>query len=676
MAQRFLGIRQIALVATAVLTAGTALATSIIRYPPDEYQVLRVGEALKQLEETASAPPATVEGRDKTFTTVRTDLAALDSLGGLHFMIFAKGCDAVSTGSHVMPGYPVVSVSMPVPMLSMIPVDLPTVRTVHLASAVRAFQRVLVLQETPQRHLSLGIAYMNCPGRFTESPWPYEETDFDREARQRAAESGFWNELALAELRKVVAGGAKRSAVDAPANDFVLAELQNVEMASDFGFLDESQLQHSAQDYAAYLIVEILDRMGATGDAAEEERATLAEAAQRGKNTYSYSMPINPAKLPPQPPVIEKLYPISPAGTARAQLYLRAIDAALLDSDRFRDLPILGGERSSEDEASASNIDARMKEAIESNGEAFRLLHAAARGSACRYPMDFSLGPTVGLNHLSNLRGLARLLAFRALYAAEHQDPAGTEQAFLDGLALADSMQDEPVLISQLVRVALSGIGISALEQAIETGALDERRLATLQAAFAPAADLMAGFVAALKGEASSMEIAYSMSLREAENSQDEKAQETRELLENELPLMRKSYERMIAAARLPFAEAQAEMEAAANDPARKIRAPNLGRAQIAFLRMEAQQLAAQAALAVERYRLAHGARPENLDALVPAFLAEVPVDPFDEQPMRMRVDEHSYSIYSVGDDLKDDGGIRDEFNRPTDTVVQVSLGQ
>jgi hypothetical protein len=63
------------------------------------------------------------------------------------------------------------------------------------------------------------------------------------------------------------------------------------------------------------------------------------------------------------------------------------------------------------------------------------------------------------------------------------------------------------------------------------------------------------------------------------------------------------------------------------------------------------------AALATERYRRDHGRWPDALADLVPAYLAEFPVDPYDGQPLRMRRLADKIVIYSVGSDRKDDGG-------------------
>lgn len=62
-------------------------------------------------------------------------------------------------------------------------------------------------------------------------------------------------------------------------------------------------------------------------------------------------------------------------------------------------------------------------------------------------------------------------------------------------------------------------------------------------------------------------------------------------------------------------------------------------------------------ACAVERFRLAQGRLPDTLEKLVPAFLEEVPVDPFDGKPMRYFPDEDQFVIYSIGSNGVDDGG-------------------
>jgi hypothetical protein len=64
-------------------------------------------------------------------------------------------------------------------------------------------------------------------------------------------------------------------------------------------------------------------------------------------------------------------------------------------------------------------------------------------------------------------------------------------------------------------------------------------------------------------------------------------------------------------------------------------------------------------ACALERYRLANGRFPENLDSLSPQFItAETPSDVITGKSMKYRrTDENRFQLYSVGWNEKDDGG-------------------
>jgi hypothetical protein len=66
---------------------------------------------------------------------------------------------------------------------------------------------------------------------------------------------------------------------------------------------------------------------------------------------------------------------------------------------------------------------------------------------------------------------------------------------------------------------------------------------------------------------------------------------------------------------------------------------------------------ALQTALAVERYRVTAGKPPAALAELRPNYLASIPKDPFDEQPIRYKTLERGYVVWSIGADGVDDDG-------------------
>lgn len=62
--------------------------------------------------------------------------------------------------------------------------------------------------------------------------------------------------------------------------------------------------------------------------------------------------------------------------------------------------------------------------------------------------------------------------------------------------------------------------------------------------------------------------------------------------------------------------------------------------------------------LALELYQHQHGVYPETLEALIPEFFSAVPRDCFTaDAPLRYQRTDDGYLFYSVGRDMKDDGG-------------------
>jgi hypothetical protein len=81
------------------------------------------------------------------------------------------------------------------------------------------------------------------------------------------------------------------------------------------------------------------------------------------------------------------------------------------------------------------------------------------------------------------------------------------------------------------------------------------------------------------------------------------------------------------------------------------------------FRRNQAWLRCAIAALAAERYRIAYGHWPDSLEVLVPGFLLEVPIDPFDCGLLRFRRLSDSVVIYSIDPDGIDNEGLLNRDN-------------
>ena len=78
-------------------------------------------------------------------------------------------------------------------------------------------------------------------------------------------------------------------------------------------------------------------------------------------------------------------------------------------------------------------------------------------------------------------------------------------------------------------------------------------------------------------------------------------------------------------------------------------------------------------AVALEIHHLRHGEYPERLDQLVPDVVPELPSDCCAEEgPHRYRRERDGYSLWSVAENGRDDGGVRDLARGLDDEVVRV----
>jgi hypothetical protein len=85
---------------------------------------------------------------------------------------------------------------------------------------------------------------------------------------------------------------------------------------------------------------------------------------------------------------------------------------------------------------------------------------------------------------------------------------------------------------------------------------------------------------------------------------------------------------------------------------------PNLLKASDTVVRTETERRMTLTVVALQRYRLRFGKFPENLSALVPDFLACLPIDCFNGKPLGYFLEEDgAFRLYSVGEDGRDDNG-------------------
>ena len=90
------------------------------------------------------------------------------------------------------------------------------------------------------------------------------------------------------------------------------------------------------------------------------------------------------------------------------------------------------------------------------------------------------------------------------------------------------------------------------------------------------------------------------------------------------------------------------------------------------YYRYKAEESALLATIAILRYKAEKGQLPDNLEQLVSGgYLKELPMDPYSDGPLTYKRIGDDFTLYSVGADFDDDGGVRSDWGEG-DTADQV----
>ncbi len=296
-----------------------------------------------------------------------------------------------------------------------------------------------------------------------------------------------------------------------------------------------------------------------------------------------------------------------------------------------------------------------------------------------RYQRDVmsTLLPTV-----QESRRVTELLQYDILLRLQENDPEGALVACRAILNAGRSLGDEPIIICQLIRMAIQGMAQRQLERVLAQGQVSEPSLAQMQKLLEEEEGHRVLLVAA-RGERGTLphilqylesgERSLNESIAFYSAMRGEKASRLQVLsyrimpgqVRTEFGHLLQLANRWVEVARLPVEEQLAavrELEAQEKElpPLARSLAPAVGKITHVCLRRHAETRCAVAALAAERYRLKHGRWPDKLDQLVPEFLTKPLLDPFDPGApgLRLKRTEDGLIFYSVGPDGRDDGGL------------------
>ena len=329
---------------------------------------------------------------------------------------------------------------------------------------------------------------------------------------------------------------------------------------------------------------------------------------------------------------------------------------------------------------------------------------AAAARPQCRFPIQYEKGFACLLPHLGSLRQAARVLQVRAL---AELNTGQTDAAFNDVrlmLRLDNAFETEPILVSLLVRISFNNLALEPVWEGLADHRWSDAQLQQLQHDLATI-NLLNNLDTAFHGERCMAKWCLNELLNNPRaifmlGGSDNKSGPG-------LVIMRLIpsgwiyfnclnvdlfYQQHILqcvdsrAGRIYPARTDAVESALWKtvkpggfiNPYRVLEGVLVPTVSHLIVKVGVAQTTTQSAAlacALERYRLANNRYPDQLAALVPQFIAAVPRDVVDGQPLRYRLTGTNYVIYSIGWNQKDDGG-QIVFKKQTDPKAKPQLDE
>lgn len=323
----------------------------------------------------------------------------------------------------------------------------------------------------------------------------------------------------------------------------------------------------------------------------------------------------------------------------------------------------------------------------------------AALSGPLRFNLAANRGTAMLLPHLAALRNLDQILGTRAALELHDGDKDAAWTNLLASTRLITAWDPEPSEVSHGVRFACTTLAYNAVWQALQADGWPDDRLAQLQREWEsvdflhglPEAEAFARAAAADVCQRDRREpLGHTFILRDLFRSPRSAWYALTEhwyqiryrhhgSYEDEGALLRYYRDREVQVRRavqaptwsemrslpritnvVPFqSKYHSRMQALLNTRQMSLRFAGRGQSLLGrAAESEARRRILITAIALERYRGRHGSYPQTLQALVPEFLKQPPLDFMDGQPLRYHVTADSHIVlFSVGQDCADNGG-------------------
>jgi hypothetical protein len=303
------------------------------------------------------------------------------------------------------------------------------------------------------------------------------------------------------------------------------------------------------------------------------------------------------------------------------------------------------------------------------------------------FPYSYELeqtGQLAWVNKMDCIR-IARLLEYETwIHLSENRTESAIENVRVV-IGISRALGDEPNLMDQHFRRSLCGSAVQSLRRVLACGE-PKLGLAELQTELASEAEVPF-FQIMLLGESLIHEAFFrrldseevpDLRMRNISEQQSphqpsmwEKVswQNGRKDLPRQRALMLDSHRQLLQTASLPWKKRIEQIQVIEENTRNTVRSTQAHFIALYILldhtysylvqeiELRASMRAAVAAIACERFRIAHGRWPNDLAEIPKSILPSVPLDPYDDKPLRLKRTETGLVVYSVGPDLVDHDG-------------------
>ena len=319
----------------------------------------------------------------------------------------------------------------------------------------------------------------------------------------------------------------------------------------------------------------------------------------------------------------------------------------------------------------STRVEQQFRKLADNNAvsNAMQLVEQATTRPHYRQDLDYSQGAALLLPHLTDMRTITRILCASAQIQSSDGDHNRAWNTAIVAMRVANALEKEPLLISQLVRLAQFRQAADTMQSLAEASPPSEEQEAEIRALLRPFDDI-APYLLALDGERLALgEWAFGLppsQLRQNALIGESSSPLAVALLTSVRPLFRydhAAYLRVMHAvtrnAEQPYsAEDPMLAETLLNEVPRycvftRMLTPAISRVKTRVTIARAQSRILRTGLSVLSYRREHGVFPETLnEAGIEQF-----TDPFSQRALIYRPMPTGFLVYSVGANMADDGG-------------------